>query len=66
MSTSEAIFWVTGLGGWIIIAVVVIALICVVFGYLKQAVEIVRTQGWHQLWQQIRVHVLTRKPRKKL
>jgi len=66
MPTTDAIFWVTGLGGWLIIAAIVIALVGVLFGYLRQATTVVRNEGWPALWKLIRVHILTRKPRKRL
>lgn len=63
MSFQDVLFGMTGFAGWIIIAMVVIALGFVVGGYIRQAVRIVRSDGWSALWQQIRIHVLTRKPR---
>ncbi len=63
MSFAEIIYAVTGAAGWIIIALAVVALGFVIAGYLRQAREIVSSDGYGELWRQIRKHVLTRKPR---
>ena len=63
MTFSETIYAATGAFGWVIIALAVVALLSVVAGYWRQARTIARERGWPALWQHIRVHVLTRKPR---
>lgn len=63
MSFSETIYAMNGAFGWVIIALAAGALLYVIAGYLKQAHTIVRDAGWAELWRQVKVHVLTRKPR---
>lgn len=63
MSFTETIYATTGAFGWVIIALAAGALLYVVAGYMRQAQAIVREAGWAELWRQVRVHVLTRKPR---
>lgn len=60
---AETLYAVTGGFGWIIIAVAVLTLIWLIVGYIRDARAIARTSGWRGLWNHIRVHVLTRKPR---
>jgi hypothetical protein len=63
MSFRETIFATTDIFGWVIIVLVVVALVVVMISYFGQARAIVRAEGWPALWQHIRRHVLTRKPR---
>lgn len=63
MSFGETIYAMTGAFGWVIIALAACALLYVIFGYLRLANTIVRDAGWAELWRQVKVHVLTRKPR---
>ena len=63
MSFAETIYAMTGAFGWVIIALAACALLYVVVGYVRQAHTIVRNAGWAELWRQVKLHVLTRKPR---
>lgn len=63
MSFAETIYALTGAFGWVIIALAIIALAWIIVGYLRQAHTIVKESGWPELWRQVRVHILTRKPR---
>lgn len=63
MTFAETIYATTGAFGWVVIGLAVVALVYVIVGYAARARRIVRDSGWPELWRQIRVHVLTRKPR---
>ena len=63
MTFSETLYAVTGGFGWVVIGLAVLTLLWVIAGYLSQARTILRDSGWRALWQHIRVHILTRKPR---
>ena len=65
MTFGEVIFAVTEAFGWVIIAAAVIALFFVLWRYAQIARDVLREGGWPALWQHIRVHVLTRKPRRR-
>ena len=63
MSFKDIVFAITGAFGWLIIGLAVLALVYVTVGYLRLARDIVRREGWGELWQQIRKNALTRPPR---
>lgn len=63
MTFSDIVYAMTGVFGWVVIALVAVALVFLLAGYLRQARAIVRTDGWSALGQHVRRHVLTRRPR---
>jgi len=63
VSFRDILYTTTGAFGWVIIGLALVALVYVMAGYLRQARAILRDGGWPALWQHIRRHVLTRRPR---
>ena len=66
MTFGETLYAVTDAFGWVVIALAAVTLLWVIAGYARQAQTIRRERGWSGLWQHIRIHVLTRKPRNRL